>query len=83
MLMNHSDALVDRIQRIGDVTFLPLNKNLSFLAVLEPKKDLHQSRLSGAVFPDQRMDFALIDREGDILVRHKPIPVNLGDSFHS
>ena len=83
MLMNHADSLINRIERVCDVAFLSPDKNLSFLAVLKTEQNFHQCCLAGSIFPNQRMDFTSIYREGNVLVCHKSVSVYLGDSFHS
>ncbi len=68
MLMHHTDAEVNRIQRAVDLSLLPPNGYLSLIRRIEPVEDIHQSCLSGAVLPQQSQDLALIERQIHMIV---------------
>ena len=80
--MHHAYPFCDGIQWVFNIRLNAINVNFAFLAVFHAKKDLHQSRLAGAVFTYQRVDLVGSDAEGNILIRHETIGVYFGYSFY-
>jgi hypothetical protein len=48
---------------------LPLERNATFLRVVEAVDDIEHRRLAGAIWPDDRPDFAFADVEGNVADR--------------
>ena len=68
MLMNHADA--QRVGVIGVVDFnrLAVDPDFPFFRLIQAEKDAHQRGLSGAVFTQQRVYFALAQLEGNVVI---------------
>src|SRR5262245_49281470 len=55
-----------------DVENTAIDKDLAQLGLILTGQDLDQRCLSGAVFADQRMDFAAVDRKADVVDSELP-----------
>jgi hypothetical protein len=66
-LVDHGDAGMQCRRRIGKADRFAVDEDLAFTRRHGPCGNLHQRRLAGAVFAEQRMDFAGLDGEGHIL----------------
>src|SRR5205085_1924824 len=69
LLVDDRDAEVHRLLRRIDVSFTAAQQNLAGILGLRARKDLHQRGLAGAVFADERMDFASLHIQADVLQR--------------
>ena len=52
-LMNKADSVFFRILGRADMELLPIDQNLSLRLFKDTAQNVHQSRLSGAVYADQ------------------------------
>ena len=62
VLMNHADTVLDSHIGIADFDLLPLDANPALGRTVETVKTVHQGRLAGSVFPQERMHFAFVYR---------------------
>lgn len=56
-------------QRIGDIDFLPVDEDLSFVFLVVAVEDLHERRFARAVLPDQSPHLAFGDGEAHVVER--------------
>jgi hypothetical protein len=68
MLMNHPNAMGDRIVGAFDLDGLSVDHDASTVRTIEPIQDVHQRRLAGPVLAEQRMDLAGAYIEAHIVV---------------
>ena len=85
-LVHHADALHHGVMRRGHVRRLALQKHLALEAARgmnhgHAKQHVHQRALSGAVFAQQRMDFARTHRQRNV-AQDSVLAIALGDVFH-
>jgi hypothetical protein len=70
-LVNHAYPFSDGVER-GAVVDLPApQQDPPLVGRLHPVEDRHQCRFSGAVLAHDRMHFAALDREADMVVGDK------------
>ena len=81
VLMDHGKALFDRDERRSDLHFFAVQENPALVSLEHSEKDVHQRRLSGAVFSEQRVDLSFFYPEIDLVVRRIG-PEALGDPQH-
>jgi hypothetical protein len=67
--MHHRDAGVERIPRGMELHPLAEERDLALIGPVEPREDVRQRGLTGAVLAQQRVDFAGRRLEVDVLVR--------------
>ena len=81
VLMHHADA--ERIGVVGvvDLDFFAVLFDDALLRLIEAEQNAHQRGLARAVLPQQRMDLALFQLQGDIVVGDDP-GESLGDVQH-
>jgi len=68
VLMDHPDAQVIGVFRRGNGDFLPVDKDLPGIRVIDAREHVHERGLAAAVFPQQGQDFAAPDLQGDLVV---------------
>ena len=68
-LMDHRDAVSQRVERRGQADFLALEPERAGVGRVDAGDDLHQRRLAGAVLAHQRMDMAALQAERDVVER--------------
>ncbi|KAF5058358.1 hypothetical protein DSECCO2_347440 [anaerobic digester metagenome] len=81
MLMDHADAQLDRLGRIGDLLLLAIDKNLAFFLLIESVQDIHQRRLSSAIFSQKNMDLSFVQIKIHFVIGYDTRK-NFGDSLH-
>ena len=69
MLEHHADAELPRHAGTGDPDGLALPQDLARIGLQRTEKHLDQRRLAGAVFAEEGVDLALLDREVDGIAR--------------
>ena len=81
VLMHHADA--ERIGVVGvvDLDFFAVLFDDALFRLIEAEQNAHQRGLARAVLPQQRMDLALFQLQGDIVVGDDP-GESLGDVQH-
>ena len=81
VLMHHADA--ERIGVVGvvDLDFFAVFFDDALFRLIEAEQNAHQRGLARAVLPQQRMDLALFQLQGDIVVGDDP-GESLGDVQH-
>ena len=70
-----------RLLRVGQVDRLPLDEDLSRVALHDPGQDLDQGRLAGAVLPHQRVDLACVEPQRHVVQRLRHVEA-LGEVAH-
>ena len=68
MLEHHADAEPARGARIGDAHRRAVEEDLPLVGREDAVDHLDEGRFAGAVFAEQRMDFAGLDGQVDIVV---------------
>ena len=68
MLVNHADALVDGIVRRVDYDLLAVDKDFTFVWLVKPIEDVHQSGLASAVLTQKRQNLAFMEGQVDMIV---------------
>ena len=68
MLVDHADAVADRLARGADADRLAVDADLAGVGFVEAVEDRHQRRLAGAVLADDAVDDAALDDEIDVVV---------------
>ena len=83
LLINDGDARLFRVSHAGEVPFGAIKNNLAaiFGVRINAGKDLDQSRFAGAVFTDERVDFALPKIKAHA-VQGSHAWKDLGDALH-
>src|ERR1700674_447442 len=81
MLVHHPDPGLDRIARRPEAHRPAVQQDLPVVGSIEAVEDVHQGRLAGAVFAEERMHFAPPDVEVDTVVREDSGEL-LADSTH-
>ena len=70
-LMNHAHAFSDGVEGGAEADLPAPQQDPSLVGRLHPVEDRHQCRFSGAVFAHDRVHFAALDREADMVVGDK------------
>ena len=78
MLVNHTDAVPERVLRGTDHDLLPVYKDLSVVGEVNARDHVHQRGLSAAVLTEDRKNLPVFNGQRDIVVRHD-CPEALGD----
>ena len=68
MLVDHTDPVAEGIPGGTDRDFLPVDKDLPFIGVVDPGKHIHEGRLSAAVFSENGEDLAPSDIQIDVII---------------
>ena len=68
MLVNHSDAVFERVARAADGHLFAVDHDFAFVGVVNAGKHVHQRRLAAAVFAQKRKNFALAHLQGDVMI---------------
>ena len=68
MLMHHADAQRVRVVRVFDMDDLSVFADFAFFRLIHAKEHAHQSGFARAVFAQQRVDLALFELQGNIVV---------------
>ena len=68
MLMDHSDAAGDGSSGSGKLYRLFVYGHGPAIGVEQTVENVHQCRLAGPIFSNQRMDFSLLHQKSDIIV---------------
>ena len=68
MLMNHADSILIGIARAADIYLLAVDKNLALVGIINPREDVHQRRLSAAVFAKKRKNLAFAHIKRDMVI---------------
>ena len=68
-LMHHADAERDRVFRAAEAHRFAIDQNFSGVHRVEAVENLHQRAFAGAVFAEQRVNFARLNRQIDVVVR--------------
>src|SRR6266568_1435050 len=63
MLMHHTDAQANGVTRSADVSWLPIDEDLTAVGMNQAVEDVHQRGFACAVLANQGMDFTLVFRE--------------------
>ena len=69
MLVDHADALPDRIARPLHRDGLFVDQDLAAIRLDQAIQDVHQRALAGAILADERVDLALTDFQIDLVIR--------------
>ena len=69
LLRNGDDAGGDRVVRTAEPAWAAVNRDFTAVGAMHAAEDPHQRRLAGAVFADQRMNFARHRLEIDAVER--------------
>ncbi len=70
VLMDHADLVVERVFRAADRDGLPADQDLSAVREINSGQHVHQRRLAAPVFAEQRQNFAVVDRQADVVIGH-------------
>ena len=68
VLMHHADAQRIGVVRVFNAYNLTIFANLALFRLIHAKEYAHQGRFARAVLAEQRMDFALPELQGDVIV---------------
>ena len=68
-MINDAHSQAARFQWVGDLHRLPVQKNRAAVWGIVACQDLHQSRLTSAIFTDDRMDLSLVNGEAHTIQR--------------
>ena len=68
MLVHHADAQIDRRLWVRDVDRLALEQDFAAIRMLQPVKDAHERRFTGAIFADKGVNFTRLDSQIDRIV---------------
>ncbi len=79
VLVHHADARAHGVAGAGEVHDLVVHQDLAAVGVIETKQDVHERRLARAVFAQQGVYGAWLDRQVDAVVRYEVTEL-LGDS---
>ncbi len=69
LLMDHGDAVLERVERRGQLDLLALQPEGAGVGRVDAGDDLHQRRLAGAVLAHQRVDVAALQAERHVVER--------------
>ena len=69
LLVDHGDAVLQRLLRVFEVNFLTVQDDGALLLGIDAEQTLHQGGLSGAVFTHQCVDGARADGKGNAVQR--------------
>jgi hypothetical protein len=72
LLVYHEDARPNGVAWAAEPAFLSPNENTAGVFFKGPRKDFHQSGLSGAIVPEKGMYFRLSKKEIDIIDGKSP-----------
>ena len=81
VLLHHADLLGDGSMGRAEVLFFAVEVDLSGGGLLQTVENFHQGGFAGTVFAYYGQDFALVQRQGDVIVGVEGT-VYLGDVFH-
>ena len=81
LLIDHADAEVPRDRRACNFDLFPFPIDAACIRCQRAGENLHERRLTGAVFAEQHMDFAFFNSEADILQGMRRTE-RLSDAFH-
>ncbi len=81
MLMHHAEPRVDRVTWTVKANRLASNANSTFVLVVETEENVHQRRLAGSVFSEERVDLTAFDQKIDAVIRNDPWKT-LDDAMH-
>ena len=79
MLVDHPDAGGHRIARSLKFLDDTVQQDVAFVGGVQSVQDIHQSRLAGAIFAQQAVDFSGFDHEVDVVIRNER-PESLRDA---
>jgi len=68
MLVNHTNAVSDRIRGFGNGYFLTVYPDLTCIGSIDAIKNVHKGGFSGAVFAQECMDLSLFEGKIDVVV---------------
>ncbi len=68
MLVDHPDPRLDRLGRVVEGPRRPVDQDLAGVWAIEPRQDVHQRRLAGAVLPKEPEHLTTIGRDRDPIV---------------
>jgi len=69
VLMDHTDAGIHCVTRTAEGHRLVVEENLAGIGLIQAVEEIHERRLTRAVFSEEAQDFAGFDGEGDFVVR--------------
>ena len=69
MLVHHADARINCLGRIAEDALLAVYKDFSGVGSIETREDVHQGGLTCAVLTEKAEHLALVNRDGDSVVR--------------
>ena len=81
VLVHHADAQCVRVVGVANLHNLPVLANFALFRLIHAEEHAHQGRFARAVFAQQRVDFALSELQGDIVVGDNPRKL-LGNMQH-
>ena len=68
MLMDHADAVREGVLGVADGDFLSVHEDLPLVRIIDARQHVHERRLAGAVFAEQRHNNAVINVKIDFIV---------------
>ena len=68
-LMHHADAESDRVLGAAEAHPFAIDQNFSGVHRMEAVENLHQGAFARAIFAEQRVNFARLNRQIDVVVR--------------
>ncbi len=75
VLMHNADPVGERIGRFGEVRRLTIDGNRAAVWLVQAAEQREQGRFTGAVFPEQRVNFAGVELERNRIVgKHRSEP---------
>ena len=72
VLVHHADAQCVRVVGVANLHNLPVLGDFALFRLIHAEEHAHQGRFARAVFAQQRVDFALSELQGDIVVGDNP-----------
>ena len=81
VLVDHADSQVVGIVGVFDVHLFAVLADLALLGLVEAEEHAHEGALASAVLPQERVDLALFQLQGDIVIGHDA-GETLGDVEH-
>ena len=70
VLVDHRQPGQHGVSRVLEPHRLAVDPNLALVRVIQPEQDVHQGRLAGAVFTQQRVNLAPANGKLDAIVGH-------------
>ena len=68
VLVDHADAGVDRLPRVGEGAGRPVDQDLARVGLVQARQDVHQGALAGTVLAQQAEDLPAVSGDGDPVV---------------